>query len=144
MPRPLKIYQVTARWMPAPQVLGVENHVRDVRLVVTATTKVEAHKFLAARGFEYSYDPRDLRIGMGNDIEAVAAAGLLAAPDIVLAWPRIAHTGAKIARVAANRPRVSSDAGHLVAQFTRTKSLTGCGIELIDTPTPDTTPGAHP
>lgn len=63
--------------------LGVAPHIRQARVIAVATTKAHAVQVYAEHGFP-NVNPRDseFRVAMGNDLDALTAAGELAEPGV--------------------------------------------------------------
>lgn len=63
--------------------LGVAPHIRQARVLAVATTKAHAVQVYAAHGFP-NITPSDseFRVAMGNDLDALAEAGLLTEPSV--------------------------------------------------------------
>ncbi|RKR92718.1 hypothetical protein BDK92_7196 [Micromonospora pisi] len=78
---------------PTGDALNLPSHTRQARVLVAATSKAHAVQVLAERGFPH-HPPRDpeFRTAMGNELNALIDAGLLAEPA-VLVMPLLGHPG---------------------------------------------------
>lgn len=71
--------------------LGIPSHIRQATVLAVATTKAHAVQVYAEHGFP-GVRPSDseFRVAMGNDLDALAAAGLLTEPGVwvipMLGW----------------------------------------------------------
>ncbi|MFI2663320.1 hypothetical protein [Micromonospora carbonacea] len=65
--------------------LGLPSHIRQARVIAVAATKAAAVQVLADHGFpNHSIRDSEFRQGMGNDIDALEAAGQIAAPGVLV------------------------------------------------------------
>lgn len=72
-------------------VLNIKPHIRQVDVYVAAPTKKAAAERLAELG--HSVRMADLRVAMGNTVEAIVDLGLLETEGTVLVAPMMVHFG---------------------------------------------------
>lgn len=86
MARQLKVFSLGIHGFINREVgdaLGLPAHVRQARVLVAAATKADAVQVLAEHGFpNHPLRDPEFRVSMGDDTDALTAAGVIAAPGV--------------------------------------------------------------
>ncbi|MGA3524133.1 hypothetical protein [Melissospora conviva] len=102
MPRKMKTYTLGIHGFIGPDIgeaLDLPSHIFQARILAVAATKADAAQVLADQGFFWNNmrDP-EFRVASGNDVDALAAAGLLGEPAVYVTTRR-ARPGDWVVRV---------------------------------------------
>lgn len=81
------------------EALGVEPHIRQASVYAVATTKAHAVQVYAEYGFpNVNMRDSEFRVAGGNDLDALAAAGLLTGPSVWV-MPMLSRPGSWVVRM---------------------------------------------